>query len=113
MNRMVLFRRILPNKFPEVEIVHAEDAKEAKKLIFKNDYWDIVLLDHDLGGRVYVNSKDENTGYQFLKFFKEKEIKFGQLIYHTLNPVGGKNMTSLMPEGKHIPFPQLINLLKF
>ena len=113
LSRIALFYQLLHRKFPRMEITHTEFAEEAKKLILKKSYWDIVLLDHDLGGQSYVDSENENTGYQFLKFFKEKEIKFGQLIYHTQNPAGGHNMLSIMPEGRYIPFPQLVNLLKF
>ena len=28
----------------------------------KNDSWDIVFLDHDLGGEIYVNSDREDCG---------------------------------------------------
>lgn len=110
-NRMAVLYRLLPRKFPGVEIVHTEFVEEAKKLIVQKSYWDIVLLDHDLGGQTYVDSDEEDTGYQFLKFFKEKNIQCGQLIYHTQNPAGGANMCSLIPKGQHIPFPNLVDLL--
>ena len=110
-NRIGLFYRLLERKFPGVEIVHTEFVEEAKKLIVQKSYWDIVFLDHDLGGQTYVDSENEETGYQFLKFFKEKAIQCGQLIYHTQNPAGGQNMASLEPKGEYIPFPNLVNLL--
>ena len=38
------------------------------KLMLKQIKFDCILLDHDLGGDVYCNSDDENTGYQIAKF---------------------------------------------
>jgi hypothetical protein len=111
-NRMATFYQLLPVRFPDCEIVHATTVEEAKRLIDTSNFWDIVLLDHDLGGRAYVDSSEEETGYQFLKYFKRKKIKFSQLVFHSQNPAGAQNMFDLMPEGKIIPFPQLISFIQ-
>ena len=82
-----------------------EDAKEAVNLIGGFDFY---FIDHDLDDRVYVNSEEENTGYQFAKFLAEKEIE-AVFITHTLNPVGANNICGVLPTCLRIPF---INLFK-
>lgn len=55
---------------------------------------DVVFLDHDLGGQVYVDSDEPNTGYQFVKWLKENDPKWRARSYvvHSMNPVGVDNM---------------------
>ena len=38
------------------------DAEPAKKILKKQKF-DLIFLDHDLGGEVYVSSDNANTGY--------------------------------------------------
>lgn len=69
-----------------------------------SEKWDILFLDHDLGGQVHVES-GENTGYEVAKFLEENE-KFmpPNIIVHSLNPVGAKNIINALPNAFHIPF---------
>lgn len=58
--------------------------------------YDLVLLDHDLGGEHYVDSEKENTGYQFVKYLTS--IEYGtyeppKFIVHSFNYQGALNMT--------------------
>jgi len=76
----------------EANIVTATTSDEAVKKLQEQDSWDILMLDHDLGGEIFVESTKENTGYQVAKFIKEKDIKFEKCILHSMNPVGIKNM---------------------
>ena len=76
----------------ETEVRIALDAEEAKNMLIKKNYWDIIMLDHDLGNRVFVDSSEENTGFQVAKFIRENNIRFGRCLLHSMNPVGVKNM---------------------
>lgn len=108
--RNAFFRRVLPVKFPSASIEMYEDAESAIKALDKDRHYDIILLDHDLGGKVFVKSSDPNTGYQVAKHIKENNISYGQCITHTQNPAGGENIASLL-KCQRIPFPNLARLL--
>jgi CheY-like chemotaxis protein len=106
-----VFWNTLPKIFADCHLVIAEDAKEAKEILSKDKQWDIILLDHDLGGRVFVDSNDDNTGYQVAKFIVENKISYQLAIAHTMNRVGSDNIISVLPDCKRVPFPMLINYL--
>lgn len=110
-DRCGVFWNTLPKLFAGCHIEIAEDAKEAKEILSKDKQWDIILLDHDLGGRVYVNSLDENTGYQVAKYIDENEVSYQLAITHTMNPAGADNIISVLPNCLRVPFPMLINFL--
>ena len=110
-NRNAFFREVLPVKFPDALIEMHEDAESAIKALDKDTHYDVILLDHDLGGRVFVKSSDPNTGYQVAKHIKENNISYGQCITHTQNPAGGKNIVSVLG-CEFIPFPRLAELIK-
>ena len=66
--------------------------------------WDILFLDHDLGGQVHVES-GENTGYEVAKFLEQnKKFMPLNIIVHSLNVVGAKNIINALPNAFHIPF---------
>jgi len=73
-----------------------------------------MFLDHDLGGRIWTDSGEENTGYQFVKWIIEENKQKNTLIYiHSMNPIGANKMLNLLLDNKYdgiwIPF-NLINL---
>jgi hypothetical protein len=51
--------------------------------------YDIVFLDHDLGDEI-------KTGYDVAKYMVEHKIKCGMVVVHTMNPVGGNNIHTLL-----------------
>lgn len=93
-------KNLVGNNF---KIVSVSDA--CIELLVK-DKWDVLFLDHDLGGRSYVPSSESNTGYQVAKFlhdnpkYKPSEV----IIIHSLNPIGAENMQNALPEAYRIPF---------
>jgi len=78
--------------FEAAEVHIAFDAKDAKRILLERTYWDVIMLDHDLGNQVLVDSSEENTGFQVAKFIRENNIKFGRCLLHSMNPVGVNNM---------------------
>jgi hypothetical protein len=88
-NRQEWFKK----EFTHVQIVSALDIDEAVKK-FNNTY-KLILLDHDLGNRIYVPSEDRNTGYQFCKHLLEYEITC-DILLHSMNSVGVNNMKNLL-----------------
>jgi len=80
-----------------------EEAKSAVDLLGPFDYY---FLDHDLDGEIYVESSNENTGYQFAKFLKEKNIK-AEFVIHSMNVVGVQNMKNELPTATVCSFSNL------
>lgn len=74
--------------------------------------FDVLLLDHDLDGRIWVDSREDNTGYTFVKHLIMQNLQKEALIYiHSMNPIGANRMLNLLLDngydGIWIPFPQL------
>ena len=74
------------------------------------EQFDLMFLDHDLGGQVYVDSDERNTGYQVAKWIANEEIECPAIFIHTMNPAGAERMLSVLPHAKCIPYPKLIEL---
>jgi len=70
-DRMIAFKSILKDH----TIIHAIDVKEAKEKFDKNRPFDSILLDHDLGGEIYVDSDFWNTGYNLLDFLLRIDLR--------------------------------------
>jgi CheY-like chemotaxis protein len=107
MERHTSFRKCFPN----ANITFVKTAQEAIEILTKDLNYDLITLDHDLGDRIFVDSNDENTGYQVAKFLKDKDIKC-QIIIHSCNPGGAKNMMSLLPQADYMPVFWLNPLIK-
>lgn len=80
-----------------------DDSKACIKLL-ESGVWDILCLDHDLGGQVYVAS-GENTGYEVAKWLELNPKNLPSTIYiHSLNGVGAANMKACLPQAIQVPF---------
>jgi len=98
-NRVFLFKKNLTGLF-----VHVEETALGAINKLENESWDLLLLDHDLGGQQMVNSKDKNTGSEVARWLNEHpDKKPPAIILHSFNPTGIKNMKSLLPESAMIP----------
>lgn len=96
--RIVHFRRVTMQH--TVEIV-----KTAKEAIQKlgDGAWDLVSLDHDLGGKEMVGS-GEGTGWEVAKWLSDHpEKKPPYIILHSFNVPGRANMAALLPEALEEP----------
>ena len=68
-----------------------EKAQEGIDWLRERKY-DVIFLDHDLGGRVYVSSDEFNTGYTVAKMIHETDNVDTPVIIHSWNSNGAKNM---------------------
>lgn len=88
-------------------IDHAETVQEGISLVTFNKY-DLLFLDHDLGGEQMVDSSDKNTGYQVAEFIASFTMnKKTPCVVHSCNPAGADNIIRVLPHGVRIPFPSL------
>ena len=76
-----------------IQLSIAETAEQAIRMLKKYSPYDLVSLDHDLGGEAFVPS-DERSGHAVAKFIatmsKDKMPK--QVVIHSYNPAGAQNM---------------------
>ncbi len=81
-----------------------DDAKTAIIAIHRLKY-DVILLDHDLDGRVYVPSDEPNTGFQVAKAIPGTINRDTVIVIHSHNDTGTKKMASVLKNGfHHLPF---------
>ncbi len=73
-------------------IEQVRTANEAIAAIRATDRIDWLFLDHDLGGEIFVSSNRYDTGMTVAKWLALNPRDIGQIIIHTHNPVGAKNM---------------------
>lgn len=105
--RMVKFRRELVGH----QVDHAETVEDGMVLVKANRY-DLIFLDHDLGGEEMVDSYGENTGYQLATFISSVFVNgkdFTQnrktpCVIHSCNPAGANNIQRALPHAIAIPF---------
>lgn len=82
----------------------AKSAEEAYEILSEHKEFDLIFLDHDLGGKVFVDSNESNTGYQVAKFITKHNIKSKRIIAHSLNNVGAENIKNILPQTELISF---------
>jgi hypothetical protein len=84
-------------KFVHDYISISRTASEAISLLEKNSF-DILFLDHDLGGKIYCPS-DEVSGYAVAEYVATKMNKNklpSKIVIHSYNPSGAKNMLAIL-----------------
>ena len=102
-NRIKFFKQMFFNH----TLAICTTVKEAKIKIKKEIDWDYIFLDHDLGGRIYVSSNEEETGCTFAKFIVQENIIIWKIIIHSLNILGAENIYQILKEKynvEKIPF---------
>ena len=87
--------------YPYMEhIVIVTTAQRAIKEL-EHKSWNVISLDHDLDGQVYVASENQNTGFTVAKYIADNHITFNTLLIHTLNDVGARNMQKVLQVSKY------------
>ena len=76
-----------------------EDVEEAKNWLRENKY-ELIFLDHDLGGKQMVSSDEPDTGFQVAKMIHETKNVDTRIIIHSWNPIGVSNMQNILFENK-------------
>lgn len=77
---------------PHKQIFYTDTAQTCIELL-KSEEFDLIFLDHDLGGKVFVDINEKNTGSEVARYISQNPLNSNPIIIiHTLNPVGGKYM---------------------
>lgn len=95
------FQRFIEKEW-DADIVETA-AKCIDKL--KTVEYDIVFLDHDLGGEVYVNVSEKNTGSEVARFWNDDENinKEALVVIHSYNPTGAEYMQQTIKGSFYLP----------
>lgn len=97
--------------FRDITLDWTQTAEETIAKL-QTDEYDVVMLDHDLGGKIYVPS-GKGTGYEVAEWMKfHMQHKMPVVYLHTQNEVGAEYMHRVLPDSKIIPFPELIKSLQ-
>ncbi len=89
--------RTLKPKF-SCDLVHARTSEEALECL-RNSNWDVIFLDHDLGG--------DDTTIPVARYIEASDIN-AQVFIHSQNPVGRKNLLFEIPEAKEVDLMGLL-----
>jgi len=80
------------------EVVVCSNVDEAKTYLREGE-WNVAFLDHDLDGRIYVDSEEPNTGYQLAKWMVEQpHLQNTHVVIHSFNEIGREKMRQLLPD---------------
>ena len=66
-------------------------SEETIKLL-KEGSWDLVCLDHDLGGESFVDSDREDCGMEVVRWIESHLPVIGKIIIHSSNPEASYQM---------------------
>lgn len=86
-SRIKRFRSNIPSA------IIVETAQECIDKLKEGD-WELLFLDHDLGGEVYVDEQNTNTGSEVARWIENNQPKIGKIIIHSLNHDAALNMLS-------------------
>jgi len=106
--RIEKFKQLLRNQ----ELFICETVNAAKEACLLNDF-QTMLLDHDLGNQLWVDSNEENTGYTFVKWLIDNESQKQALCYiHSMNFVGANRMMNYLLDNGRDAIWRPFHLLK-
>lgn len=99
--RIIQFRK----NFINAELTIVKKSKSAIKILRKENPFDYIFLDHDLGGEEMVQS-GEGTGYEVAQWLAKNTLKKPKysLYVHSLNGPGASNIINELKYGSRVPF---------
>ncbi len=90
--RIDKFKKLFKNQ----DLYIFDNVKDAYHACLNNIFM-VSFLDHDLDNQIWINSNEENTGYQFIKKIIENSLQKKMLCYiHSMNPIGANKMLNLL-----------------
>lgn len=107
MRRIKAFRRYYP------QAVWVQTVRDCIKKL--NQTWDIISLDHDLGGETYVDSQRKDCGMEVVRFIlrnRPANLANAKFIIHTRNQYAAALMAEALTSSGYQcewePFPTLL-----
>ena len=93
-SRISVFKGVCPN----ADI--ATTAEETINFLNNLDSYDLVSLDHDLNGEVFVDSNREDCGFEVVRWIIDNKPTIGKIIIHSHNgPAAFRMVNALFNSG--------------
>jgi CheY-like chemotaxis protein len=92
-------RRFARSAFGNHELSEAETAEDAIKMLERYSPYDLVSLDHDLGGKTFTPS-DETSGFEVARHILKMPLELlpKRVIIHSYNfPAAARMVEALSP----------------
>ena len=94
--RTTEFKANLERLMPTAQAVMVETASQAIEALRTQEF-DCLFLDHDLGGRMYVDEADENTGSEVARVMVAEGLQpNAKMFVHSMNVPASENMIKMM-----------------
>ena len=104
-NRIGAFARALETG----NTVTVTDQVSEAIALLQSQRFDAVYLDHDLGGKQFVDPKDEPTGYHVAQWLVENSEYIPSVVFiHSHNAGRARQMAEMIPGSIYAPFPKCI-----
>jgi ActR/RegA family two-component response regulator len=101
-------KRTFRSNFPSAKIVST--ASETIHQLMTDEY-NVVFLDHDLGGEVYVDSDREDTGMEVVRWIADNRPNIEKVFIHSCNKDAAAKMHSSLRQAEYdsslMPFPRI------
>lgn len=83
-----------------------ETSAATIKQLSENEF-DIVFLDHDLGGEIFVDSDREDTGMEVVRWLQSNHCTIELIVIHSLNDGAVTNMVTRLRQSGYrvLAFP--------
>lgn len=80
------------------KVPFADTVETADECINQLDskHWHIVFLDHDLGGEIFVDTSNHNTGTTVARWISENKPSVDMFVVHSFNHPAAKGMLSII-----------------
>lgn len=88
--RIKTFRRKLIGH----ELTVVENAQDAITVLSNDQAFDVMFLDHDLGGQQMMACDDKNTGSEVVRWMLPNQKVYCPVIIHSLNTPAAMDMKS-------------------
>ena len=107
--------KFFQSAIPSAVIVTTAEEVQAV-LADRENQVDILLLDHDLGGEIYVDPELENSGSGVVRWMRKHNPPVGRIIVHSYNgPAAAamcQDLTAIDYRAEYLPFsPRLVDMV--
>lgn len=85
------------DKLKDDEVTIVNNAQMAKSALYSVKF-DLIFLDHDLGGEAFVNSEHPNTGWQVAKEIPHTPNHGTNVFIHSWNTGAAKRMEAFLKD---------------
>lgn len=85
----------LRTRFPNADLHWAETVETCIPMLAEE--WDVIRLDHDLGGEIFVDSNRTDCGMEIVRYIlknKPEHLKETIFIVHSKHERAGEKMTA-------------------